>query len=219
MTESTVQTKNRMVLLLIAGIPVTMILAATWLWFFVARGDLDLVGMLGTSNQGTLLAPPRELELAAMVDSAGREFHYVDLEPRWMFLVPYSGNVCDSQCERTLYLTRQIHTALGKEFGRIGRLYVSDMPVTETSLSVTQLSDERSVPGSFVQYLQGEQRGLHALQVSSADYAKLFAEQSMAADTWYLVDPGGWVMMSYDDSISYKDVISDLKFLLKNSSE
>jgi hypothetical protein len=29
--------KNRMMLLLIAGIPVTMILAASWLWYFVAR--------------------------------------------------------------------------------------------------------------------------------------------------------------------------------------
>ena len=42
---------------LIAGIPLTMILAATWLWYFVVRGDLDLVCALGTANQGTLVQP------------------------------------------------------------------------------------------------------------------------------------------------------------------
>ena len=30
---------SRMVLLLIGGIPITMILVSTWLWYFVARGD------------------------------------------------------------------------------------------------------------------------------------------------------------------------------------
>ncbi|MFT4825767.1 MAG: hypothetical protein ACI9J0_003701, partial [Cryomorphaceae bacterium] len=30
--------------------------------------------------------------------------------------------------------------------------------------------------------------------------------------------PAGWIMMSYDGKVGYKGVISDLKFLLKNSS-
>ena len=56
------RTNNRMVLLLIAGIPVTMILGATWLWYFVVRGDLDLVGALGTANRGALVQPPRQID-------------------------------------------------------------------------------------------------------------------------------------------------------------
>jgi hypothetical protein len=32
------------------------------------------------------------------------------------------------------------------------------------------------------------------------------------------MDPAGWIMMRYDPSIGYKDVISDLKFLIKNSN-
>jgi hypothetical protein len=34
---------------------------------------------------------------------------------------------------------------------------------------------------------------------------------------WYLVDPSGWVMMRYTTDVNYKDVIGDIKFLLKNS--
>ncbi len=53
MTTDINQTRNnRLVLLMIAGIPLTMILAATWLWYFVVQGDLDIVGRLGTANAG-----------------------------------------------------------------------------------------------------------------------------------------------------------------------
>ena len=84
-------TNNRAVLLLIAGIPVTMILAATWLWFFVVQGDLDLVGALGTANRGTLVQPPRQLDDVGLFEQNGYEFKYADMEPKWTMLVPASG--------------------------------------------------------------------------------------------------------------------------------
>ena len=45
----------------------------------------------------------------------------------------------------------------------------------------------------------------------------MFPEHATDTSTWYLVDPAGWIMMSYNEEIPYKDVIKDLKFLLKNS--
>lgn len=213
------QRNNRMVMLLIAGIPVTMILAASWLWYFVVRGDLDLVSALGTANRGTLVNPPRQLDDAALRDRDGRAMRMPDLEPKWRLLVPQAGADCDANCEHRLYLTRQIHIAMGKEFNRIGRLYVSTEAVTDTNLSVPELSDQRPAPASFKAYLDTEHRGLKALQLPAADYNALFPEQMAAPDTWYLVDPAGWIMMSYTPQISYKDVMADLKFLLKNSSE
>ena len=57
-----------------------------------------------------------------------------------------------------------------------------------------------------------------AATVQAEVYNSLFPEQRESSDTWYLVDPAGWVMMTYTHDISYKDVITDLKFLLKNSS-
>ena len=111
--------RNRMVLLLIAGIPVTMILAATWLWYFVVRGDLDLVGALGTANRGSLVQPPRQLDEPAPAVSRTARFQLsADLEPSWTMLVPGARRGCDAACEHSLYLTRQIHVAMGKEFNR-----------------------------------------------------------------------------------------------------
>jgi hypothetical protein len=211
--------KNRMVLLLIAGIPVTMILAATWLWWFVVRGDLDLVGMIGTANRGTLVQPPRKLDEVELADGSGHDFSYADLEPRWTMLVPAAGGVCDRQCESSLYLTRQIHVAMGKEFNRMRRVYANESPVGETELAVDTLSDDRPAPASLAALLETEHRGLKALTLGPGAYSALFAEHREDPATWYLVDPAGWIMMSYNDAVPYKDVIADLKFLLKNSSE
>jgi len=58
---------------------------------------------------------------------------------------------------------------------------------------------------------------LQALTLSSAGYNALFEEYSSDAGTWYLADPAGWIMMSYNEQVPYKDVIADLKFLFKNS--
>lgn len=217
--EVTNQTyKNRMTLLLIAGIPVTMILLATWLWFFVVRGELDLIEMVGTANRGALVQPPRQLDEAGLVEQSGVVFHYADLEPRWTLLVPVQGSECNAACEHSLYLTRQIHMALGKEFNRVRRLFVSTSPVADTQFTISELSDQRPAPTSFDAYMADEQRGLIPLVLEGGDYQQFFAEHADDPSTWYLVDPAGWIMMSYTSEISYKDVISDLKFLLKNSN-
>jgi len=215
--EQTGSSSNaRAVMLLIGGIPVIIILAATWLWYFVAQGDLDLVGALGTSNRGTLLQPPRQLDDSALADEDGLSVSFAELEPRWALLIPGAGASCDATCEKTLYTTRQIHTAMGKEFNRIRRLYISDRAVGESSLTVAELSDGRPAPADFRDYLESQHRGLKAWTVTADDHAALFAEFTADPGTWYLVDPKGWIMMSYNAEIPYKDVISDLKFLLKN---
>lgn len=217
MEESDQIRKNRMVLLLIAGIPVTMILTATWLWFYVVKGDLDLVGMLGTANRGMLVQPPRQLDELKLETDAGVLFKYVDLDPKWSLLIPVAGPDCAASCEQALYVTRQIHVAMGKDFNRIRRLVISETAPAGIALTVAGLSDGRPVPADFSALVATDHRGLLALAVEAGGYTRVFPEHTVDPSTWYLVDPAGWVMMSYNSEIPYKDVISDLKFLLKNS--
>ncbi len=214
--------RNRLVLLTIAGIPVTMILAATWLWYFVVNGDLDLVGSLGTANNGRLLEPPRPVAELGLVDQAGEAYALAARavargEPKWTLLVPAPG-ACDAACEHRLYLTRQIHVAMGKEFKRLQRAWVGDRRVAETPFPVDTLSDGAEAPATFARYLETQHVGLLTLGANGADLRAQFPELAESPDTWYLVDPAGWVMMAYDDSVNYKDVMADLKFLLKNSA-
>ena len=155
MKNTDANANNRMVLLLIGGIPLTMILAATWLWYFVVRGDLDLVGVLGTANRGTLVQPPRQLNEFTLRDETGAEVAFSDLEPRWAMVIPAAGGHCGESCEKTLYVTRQIHVAMGKEFNRLRRLYISDHSAQDTQLAVSALSDGHPAPtaNAFAKYL------------------------------------------------------------------
>lgn len=210
-----------MVLLLIGGLPVTIVLAATWLWYFGISGNFDVVGALGTGNRGQLVQPPRQIDDHALSEdgTAATRVVWADLEKRWTMLVPNAGANCAKACEKTLYLTRQIHTAMGKEFNRLRRVYAGTVAAESTALAVAMLEDGRPAPAaSFAQFLNGEHRGLRSVVVSTADFATLYPELAVNESTWYLVDPSGWVMMAYTSDIPYKDVISDLKFLLKNSS-
>jgi hypothetical protein len=208
---------GRLVLLLIAGIPVTIILASTWLWYFVVQGDLDLVGRLGTSNAGDLLRPPRQALDAGWQDADGVPFALAD-EPRWTLIIPLRRADCDAACEAQLFEARQIHQLRGKELGRVERALVTTAAPAELAFTAPALSDGRPLPASFAAYVATEQRGLALLQSSPEAFAALFPERASEPTSWYLMDPNGWIMMRYDASVSYKDVISDLKFLLKNSN-
>ena len=209
--------QGRLTLLLIAGIPVIVILASTWMWYFVASGKLDLVGALGTANSGDLLRPPRQAVSAGWLNDEGREFAPLQRQTaRWTLVVPQASADCDALCEQRLFETRQIHMALGKEMGRVDRMLVTT--ADEIKLLVAALSDDRPLPGSFSAYLESEQRGLTVWRSDDLAFDALFPELAAAPASWYLMDPAGWIMMRYDPSIGYKDVISDLKFLIRNSN-
>ena len=55
LTPRAQQRRARTVLLLIAGIPVAMMLAATALWWAVDSGHVDVLDSVGTANHGTLI--------------------------------------------------------------------------------------------------------------------------------------------------------------------
>ena len=209
MSESVNRNNGRIILLLIAGLPITMILAASWLWFFVERGDIDLIGAIGTANNGELLADPVNIRDTQFLTPDGDSLMFADIEPKWTFLLVNNGDRCDSVCEETLYLTRQIHIAIGKDFHRIQRVLVTDRAADSTEL----VSDGSNLSG----HLEAEHRRLRALTADQDILASMTPSGTLNEPSWYLVDPSGWVMMRYPNDLNYKAVITDLKFLLKNS--
>jgi hypothetical protein len=221
MSSSHAESQSRLILLLIAGTPVVIILAASWLWYFVIQGNLDLVGSIGTSNNGKLVTPPRQIEQVSFRDDTGVPFVWADLERRWTMVIVNRGQECDAACERRLYFTRQVHIALGKEFNRVQRIFINDRPIASSTVAVP----ESDLPGwpkqlqgdSLAEYLTIAHQGLVPLAVSSDVVLAQFPELEENAAQWFLIDPAGWIMMSFDDSLDYKAVMADLKFLLKHS--
>jgi len=59
--------------------------------------------------------------------------------------------------------------------------------------------------------------GVTSLTIPEDELDRLVPETRDQPAQWYVVDPAGWVMMRVADDLYYKDVISDLRFLLKHS--
>ncbi len=196
MTDTT--RANRTVLLLIGGLPVTMILLASWLWYYVASGELDIVGVLGTANQGDLLEPPLPLAESPLLDVGGSPVELFNADNSlWRILIVGSAD-CDEACAQRLYYTRQIRTAMGKYRPRIERVYLAPNAAAAKGLDKALL---------------GEHPELKVLYTSQPP-----AFPATPAPDYFLVDPRGWVMMSYPAGADGKLIMADLKFLLKNSS-
>ena len=235
MTQHTDQRGGRAILLLIAGLPVTMILAATWLWYFVERGDIDIVGALGTANSGEILSNPANIRSRSFTASDGSETSLDALERKWTFMVVNSGEICDATCSELLYLTRQIRIAIGRDFHRIQRVMMVDLPADNIRIQTStgaESAQERIEGGAVTEAIDnastiaaaGETPLLDAIESEHPDVSvwqagsePVVPEPHAADSSWYLVDPSGWVMMRYSSEVNYKDVIGDLKFLLKNS--
>ena len=235
MTQHTDQRGGRAILLLIAGLPVTMILAATWLWYFVERGDIDIVGVLGTANSGEILSNPVNIRGRSFTASDGSETSLDALEPKWTFMVVNSGETCDATCSELLYLTRQIRIAIGRDFNRIQRVMMVDVPPDTIRIQASTDTEgvQERIEGGVANVAMdntstiaavGETPLLEAIESEHPDVSvwqagaePVVPERHFADSAWYLVDPSGWVMMRYASEVNYKDVIGDLKFLLKNS--
>ena len=157
--------QGRRVLLLIAGIPLSMMLAATLLWWAVAEGQFDIVGAVGTANHGELIVPPKSVSQRTFSDDGDADLLWEDLPLKWHFLVVHRGDVCEAACQEQLYQTRQIHIALGKEFNRVGRVVLTDLPadlIAVTSAAEAPSAAASTFDGTLADWMAAEHAGVNA---------------------------------------------------------
>ena len=209
------QQRARRVLLLIAGIPLSMMLAATALWWAVQNGYVDILGSVGTANHGELINPPRSLTDVVFQHEGVADTLWEDLPAKWRLLVVQRGDVCGATCQQQLYQTRQIHLALGKDFNRVGRVVLGHVATASVTAPADLEDGEASL--ALLDWLGKEHVGVTPLTLPASQLNALVPESVDQPEHWYVVDPAGWIMMRISDDLYYKDVISDLRFLLKHS--
>jgi cytochrome oxidase Cu insertion factor (SCO1/SenC/PrrC family) len=199
------QRRSRQKLWIIAGLPLLVMLAATLLYRATQNGDIDLVGLLGTKNRGDLLQPALEVTKLDLRNGDGQTIPW-PASRHWTVIVPtFDG--CDSRCLDVLLTTRQVHLALGRDEDHVRRLLLLiDAPLSAETAALIAKEHPHIVIAS----------------TTRASIDTLFAAQSGLAPAnaqWYLVDPQGWMMMHYGASHVGKDLLTDIKHLLKYSSE
>jgi len=182
-------------------IPVLVVLAATFV-FYTGIGIPK-----ETHNKGILIAPPPQINDMPLLDANGQPFVFErQKDVVWTFLT-VQGASCDDDCQQRFWINRQTRMALGKYKEHIRRVWL----VTDG-----QLSSETT------QWLQKEHADVVVLRSSEAKWQQLLSQSNYVATkenpaVFYLVDPRGFVMMYYTAQDTYKDVMADMKFLLKDA--
>lgn len=199
------KTNSRRIPTIMLGSLIAIILASTLLFRAAVNGQVDLPAMLGTKNNGVLITPPRAIAELPLTLANGDTFEFAKQQKHWNLLIPVSAH-CDKQCEQNLYLTRQIHIALGKHTERVQRFLIA----TQWPLDA-----------EFEKLLQ-QHPNMQILRVDEGAFSTYFAQsklQPVHDQQYLLLDPAGWLMMYYTPQHDGKAVIKDLKFLLTNSHE
>lgn len=199
MSEFTINAvKARWQLLGLMLIPIGVVLLATFVFY-------TRIGMPeGTRNKGILIAPPLQLNMLGLHNQQGESLKLEVKKDLWTFLVVAPAS-CNDVCKQQFWEVRQTRVALGKYQDYIRRLWI----VTDGFLS-----DETQ------QWLQKEHSDMQVVYAESDAWKNLLKQspQAIASELdarFYLVDPRYFVMMYYRPTDTYKDVIIDMKFLLK----
>ena len=181
------RTRGRLQFLLIAAMFFGPLLFATWMYY----GNDDLQPE-SRANHGTLLEPIVNLGDAV----PGSAIH----DSRSWRLVYTNDGKCGESCRNALYTLRQSRLMLGKEMDRVERVFLHGEQAPDT------LPDAE------------EHQGLLTLQ-DTALRAVLDDKrpEALPAGGFYLVDPHGNLVMYFSPDIKPRDMVDDVKRLLKLS--
>ena len=183
-----------MLILLVCAAPVI----ASYFTYFVIRPE-------GRTNYGELIDPQRPLpESLVFSDLQGQPMSAASLRGQWL-LVVVSGGACDAECEKRLWLQRQLRETLGREKDRLDKVWliVDEQPVRPETLQAI-----RTVAPPTVLRVRRD-----ALEKWLQPAAGQALEQN-----FYVVDPlGNWMMRAPGDPEPAK-LKRDLEKLLRASS-
>ena len=160
---------------------------------YVAYHTLDLKP---TGNYGELLLPPATISAQEFARPGGAPFRFESLRGKWVVVVSDSG-ACPEACREKLDVVRRTRLALGRDAGRVARVFVADDLARPDRVALAPFEGTELV---------ATPAGLRQPPGATNDRAHI-----------YLVDPLGHVMMRWPARPEGKRMLRDLKRLLKAS--
>ena len=178
--------------LLVCAAPVV----ASYFTYYILRPE-------GRRNYGELITPQRPLPAIATSDLNGKPGDLKLLKNQWL-LINVASAACDAACQQRLYFQRQLRESLGKEKGRLDRVWlVLDTGDVDARLkpALTEATVLRAPAAAVLQWLSP-------------------ATDQRAEDHLYVVDPLGNLMMRFPanmDAAGAAKAKRDLDRLLRAS--
>ncbi len=193
MTTTTSINKNRFQLALVILIP-SIAMGLAWIMYFTGAWIPE-----GRTNKGELLLPPAQFS-ALHLQSGEKSVDAAETKGLWRVVVFGSTRCEESECIESLYKTRQVHIALGKESDRVTRFYIAP---------------EKPVPSSE---LKTEHPGIYWLNADKNHVQTVLGLKHWPENRIFIIDPLGNLIMGYQVDQSGGDLLKDLKKLLKASN-
>ncbi len=181
--------RGQLQLALIAAIFIGPLVLAAWLYYGGQSYQPE-----GRANHGVLLEPIVNLNDAVpgVELPAGSEAH-------WRLVYVNTGP-CGDDCREGLYTIRQIRLMLGREMERVDRIFLHGEAPLDTL------------------FIEAEHEGLVTLgEASLASYLQSRLPQETPGNGYYLVDPLGNLVLYFPPGITPRDMVSDIKRLLRLS--
>ena len=188
---------GRLKMLLVLGVCAAPVIAS-YFTYFVIRPE-------GRTNYSEFVTPPRDIPATLPLrDLAGQPVSAAGLHGQWLVVVT-AGGACDARCESHLVLQRQLVEALGKERGRVDKVWL--------------IADDATPTSELLKAIGGSQPA-SVLRVPAEALAQWLspAEGHQLDEHLYLVDPmGQWMMRTPVDPDPAK-LKRDLERLLRASA-
>jgi hypothetical protein len=153
----------------------------------------------GSASKGELITPARPLNAAGLRLADGNAAGDAALQGKWSIVYVGDG-ACDTDCRESLVYARQSRLALNNEMTRVQIVMLATSNCCQSDL-------------------EGHVPGIRVLDASSPDAAPLLAQfpAQRRARSLFIVDPLGNLMMRHDAAQTSKDLLTDLKKLLRLS--
>lgn len=192
--EKQIVSRNLRTIAALAAVFLVPLVMAFWMYYGNAWRPVT------STNHGELFDPVRQLPGAELREASGAVAPANLLNEKWA--LAYIGNgACDDICKKSLHFMRQTRLSLNNEMTRVARIFLA------TGACCDRAFLEREHPGLVV---------IDATGPEARDLVNAFPPTDQA-QSLYIIDPLGNLVMRYDTRNDPKGLLTDLKKLLKLS--
>ncbi len=191
--------KNKLTLILVI---VAFLSPVVLSW--VVLNYTDIGEKRGTSNHGDLITPVRPIENLAMIDPINPD-RKETLHGKWSMV--FVAATCEEVCMENVYRMRQIHIMMDKHSLRVQKvLFLIGQKASELSSKLVDYAGQQVINTDLIK-----------IEALLEKFRLVSSDDPLTQHRIYIVDPLGNLMMKFEPDANPREIMSDLKKLLRAS--